>query len=106
MYLMKNIKSLTAWQAYQESTAVLWRNSRLTRTGSILIIMDEIKKRLKELYLKLKRKHGWSEDDMALNMKSSNNQRRNKEGQQRKVLQRKMQPLGGSMGTRRLIVGT
>ena len=47
------------------------------RTGSTLITMDEIKKRLKEHYLQLKREHGWSEDEMALKMKSSNNQRRN-----------------------------
>ena len=46
------------------------------RTGSTLITMDEIKKRLKERYLQLKREHGWSEDEMALNMKSSNNQKR------------------------------
>ena len=44
------------------------------RTGSTLITMDEIKKRLKECYLQLKREHGWSEDEMALNMKSSRNQ--------------------------------
>ena len=47
------------------------------RTGSTLITMDEIKKRLKECYLQLKREHGWSEDEMALNMKSSNNQNKN-----------------------------
>ena len=47
------------------------------RTGSTLINMDEIKKRLKECYLQLKREHGWSEDDMALNMQSRNNQSRN-----------------------------
>ena len=47
------------------------------RTGSILITMDEIKKRLKECYLQLKREHGLSEDEMALNMKSSSNQSRN-----------------------------
>ena len=46
------------------------------RTGSTLITMDEIKKRLKECYLQLKREHCWSEDEMALNMKSSNNQSR------------------------------
>ena len=46
-------------------------------TGSTLITMDEIKKRLKEHYLQLKREHGWSEDKMALKMKSSNNQNRN-----------------------------
>ena len=39
--------------------------------------MDEIKKRLMEHYLQLKREHGWSEDEMALNMKSSNNQSKN-----------------------------
>ena len=44
------------------------------RTGSTLLTMDEIKKRLKERYLQLKREHGWSEDEMARNMKSSNNQ--------------------------------
>ena len=35
------------------------------RTGSTLITMDEIKKRLKERYLQIKREHGWSEDEMA-----------------------------------------
>ena len=39
--------------------------------------MDEVKKRLKERYLQLKREHGWSEDEMALNMKSGNNQNKN-----------------------------
>ena len=47
------------------------------RTGSTLITMDEIKKRLKECYLQLKRDHGLSEDEMALTMKSSSNQSRN-----------------------------
>ena len=47
------------------------------RRGSTLITMDEIKKRLKECYLQLKREHCWSEDQMALSMKSSNNQSRN-----------------------------
>ena len=32
---------------------------------------------LKECYLKLKREHGWSEDEMVLNMKSSNSQSKN-----------------------------
>ena len=55
------------------------------RTGSTLITMDEIMKRLKEHYLKLKREHGWSEDEMALIMKSSNNQSKNiKKGSIRK----------------------
>ena len=39
--------------------------------------MDEVKKRLKERYLQLKREHGWSEDEMALNVKSGNNQNKN-----------------------------
>ena len=47
------------------------------RTNQSLITMDEIKKRLKDRYLQIKREHGWSEDEMALNMKSSNNQSRN-----------------------------
>ena len=47
------------------------------RTNKALITMDEVKKRLKEPYLQLKREHGWSEDEMALNLKSSNNQSRN-----------------------------
>ena len=44
------------------------------RTGSTLITMDEIKKRLKERYLQLKREHGRSEEEMPLNVKSGNNQ--------------------------------
>ena len=47
------------------------------RTDSTLITMDEIRKRLKECYLQLKREQGWSEDEMALNMNSSSNQSRN-----------------------------
>ena len=47
------------------------------RTEPALITMDEVKKRLTESYLQLKREHGLSEDEMALNMKSSNNQSRN-----------------------------
>ena len=47
------------------------------RTGSTLITMDEIRKRLKECYVQVKREHGWSEDEMALTMKSSSNQRKN-----------------------------
>ena len=46
------------------------------RTGSTLISMDEIKKRLKECYLQLKREHGWSEDEMAFNIKSSDHSHR------------------------------
>ena len=47
------------------------------RTSSALITMDEVKKRLKERYLQLKREHGWSEDEMSLNVKSGNNQNKN-----------------------------
>ena len=47
------------------------------RTDSTLITMNEIKKWLKEHYLQFQREHGWSEDEMALNMKSSSNQSRN-----------------------------
>ena len=47
------------------------------RTSSALITMDEVKKRLKERCLQLKREHGWSEDEMALSMKSGNNQNKN-----------------------------
>ena len=47
------------------------------RTSSALITMDEVKKRLKERYLQLKREHGWSEDEMAVNVNSGNNQNKN-----------------------------
>ena len=47
------------------------------RTSSALITMDEVKKRLKERCLQLKREHGWSEDEMALSMKIGNNQNKN-----------------------------
>ena len=47
------------------------------RTSSTLITMDEVKKRLKERYLQLKKEHGWSEDEMALSIKSGNNQNKN-----------------------------
>ena len=47
------------------------------RTSSALITMDEVKKRLKERYLQLKKEHDWSEDEMALSMKSGNNQNKN-----------------------------
>ena len=47
------------------------------RTGSTLITMDEVKKRLKVRYLQLKREHGWSEDEMALTVMSGKNQNKN-----------------------------
>ena len=55
------------------------------RTGSTLITIDEIKKRLKERCLQLKREHGWSEDEMPFNVNSGNNQNKNvKKGSKRK----------------------
>ena len=47
------------------------------RTSSTLITMNEVKKRLKERYLQLKKEHDWSEDEMVLNVKSGNNQNKN-----------------------------
>ena len=44
------------------------------RTGLTLITMVEVKKSYKERYL---REHGWSENEMALNVKSGNNQNKN-----------------------------
>ena len=77
------------------------------RTGSTLITMDEIKKRLKERYLQLKREqHGWSEDEMALNMKSSSNQNRNIKRGTKESSSKEDATIVESMGTRKLIVGT
>ena len=68
--------------------------------------MDEIKKRLKEFYLQLKREHGWSEDEMALNMKNNSirvesSRKGTKEGSLKEGA-----TVLVSMCTRRLIVGT
>ena len=72
------------------------------RTGPV----DEVKKTLKECYLQLKREHGWSEDEMALNMKHSNNQSRNtKKGNKGKFFKGRCAH-HENMATRRLIVGT
>ena len=59
-----------------EYSSVVQQDKIDRRTGSTLKCMDEIKKRLKEHYLHLNREHGCSEDEMALNMTSSSNQRR------------------------------
>ena len=76
------------------------------RTGSTLITMDEIKKRLKEHYLQLKREHGWSENEMALKMKNGSNQSKNiKKGTKEGSL-KEGATIVESMGTRRLIVRT
>ena len=61
----------------REYSSVMEQVKIYRRTDSTLITMDEIKKMLKECYLQLKLKHGWSEDEMVLNMKSSSNQSRN-----------------------------
>ena len=68
--------------------------------------MDEIKKRCKERYLQLKREHGWSEDEMALNMKSSNNQNKNIKKGVRGSTSKEGGTIVENVGTRRLIVGT
>ena len=65
------------------------------RTSSSLITMDEVKKRLKERYLQLKKEHGWSEDEMALGMKSGNNQNKNiKKGSKGKYFKRRCNHCG------------
>ena len=67
------------------------------RTGSTLITMDEIKERFEECYLQIKREHGWSEDEMALNMKSSRNQSKNiKKGEKGRFLQGRCNHYGKS----------
>ena len=78
------------------------------RTGSTLITMDEIKKRLKECYLQLKREHGWSEDEMALHMKSSrsNNQSKNIKKGVKESTSKEGATIVENLGTRMLIVGT
>ena len=61
----------------REYSSVVEQEKIDRRTGSTLITIDEIKKSLKKHYLWIKREHGWSEDEMALIMKSSSNQSRN-----------------------------
>ena len=77
------------------------------RTGSTLNTMDEVKKRLKDHYLLLKREHGWSEDEMALNVKSGINQSKHL---LRKGVRESTSKDGATIvetfGTRRLIVGS
>ena len=76
------------------------------RMNPALITMDEVKKRLNEHYLQLKREHIWCEDEMTLNMKSSNNQSRNiKRGNKGKFLKEGVL-IVENMVTRKLIVGT
>ena len=40
-------------------------------TNAALLTMDEVKKGFKECYLQLKREHGWSEDEMALEKRAA-----------------------------------
>ena len=61
----------------REYSSVVEQEKIGRRTDSTLITIDVIKKRFKECSLQLKREHGWSEDEMALNMNSSSNQSRN-----------------------------
>ena len=75
------------------------------RTDSTLTTMDEVKIRLKERYLQLKREHGWSEDEMALNMKSSNNQRKNVKRGTKESTSKEGVTIVENLGTRMLIVG-
>ena len=68
--------------------------------------MDELKKRLKERYLQLKREHGWSEDEMALNVKRGNNQKKPSRKEIRQSTSQEGATIVENLGTRRLIVGT
>ena len=63
------------------------------RTSSALITIDEVKKRLKERYLQLKREHGWSEDEMALNVKNGNNQNKTSRREVKESTSKEVQPL-------------
>ena len=76
------------------------------RTGSTLITMDEIKKRLKERYLQINREHGWSEDEMVLNMKNRAIRAKTFRRGTKESSSKKGATNVESMGTRRLIVGT
>ena len=76
------------------------------RTGSTLITMDEIKKRLKECYLQLKREHGWSGDEIALKIMSSSNQSRNIRKGTKESSSKEGATIVENLGTGRLIVGT
>ena len=76
------------------------------RTGSTLITMDEIKKRLNECYLQLKREHGWSEDQMALNMKRVTIRAKTLRKGVKESTSKEGATIVENLGTRRLIVGT
>ena len=76
------------------------------RTGSTLITMIEIKKRLQGCYLQLTRDHGWSEDEMAFNMKSSSIQSKTSRKGTKEGSLKEGATIVESMGTKRLIVGS
>ena len=61
----------------RECSSVVEQVKIYRRAIIALITMDEVMERLKDRYLQLKREHGWSEDEMALNVKSGNNQNKN-----------------------------
>ena len=67
------------------------------RTGSTLISLS---------YLQLMREHGWSEDEMALTMKSRNNQSKNIKMGTKESTSKEGTTIAENLGTRRLIVGT
>ena len=90
----------------REYSSVLEQGKIDRRTGSTLITMHEIKKRLKECYLQLKRQHGWSEDEMVLNMKSSSNQRKTLRRGTKGSTSKEGATIAENLGTRRLTVGT
>ena len=94
MFWMKNTRSLTSWQVYQENIVV--EQVKIDRrTSSALITMDQVKQRLKERYLHLKREHGWSEDEMALTVKSGYNQNKNvKKGSKGKYIKERCNQCG------------
>ena len=76
------------------------------RTSSALITMDEVKKRLKERYLQLKREHGWSEDEMALMGRVVTIRTKTLRKEVRESTSKEGATIVENLGTRRLIVGT
>ena len=72
------------------------------RTSSALITINEVKKRLKERYLQLKKAHGLSEDEMAVvTIRAKTSRREVKESTSKEGA-----TIVENLGTRRLIVGT
>ena len=76
------------------------------RTSSALITVDEVKKMLKERYLQLKKEHGWSEDEMALSMKSGKIRTKTSRREVKESTSKEGATIVENLGTRRLIVGT